>query len=270
MWFLLHALALADDDGSNKPELLTDPGSIDLSEGGDDGALTYSGSQNARAANYKVGAPVTITHSSGNLAVRCVDTDRFSANLQYTVYGSAEGPMEATGNGVGLAAWGDSKGGGVKTRIPSKVSGVSRVDVELTVSVPRGTSSLAVSHSGAGWVQVLDCTGKVSVTSGRGGLYASGALASITANAGGGDAKVVVNADAVLTGTSSVSAPAGNATLQVSTAQGGKLTAKGATVNVTTMVMGTNTPTLVQGTMGVNGPAITVSAKGSVEVSTSS
>jgi hypothetical protein len=269
MWLLLNALAIADDDGTG-PELLTDPTSIDLSEGSGEGALTYSGSQNGRAANYKVGAPIAITHSSGNLAVRCVDTDRFSANLQYTVYGSAEGPMESTGNGVGLAVWGDSKGGGVKTRIPSKVSGVARVDVELTVSVPRGATALSVSHSGAGWVQVLDCTGKVSVSSGRGGLYASGAMASITANASGGDAKVVVAADAVLSGTSSVSAPAGNATLQVSTAQGGKLTAKGAAVSVTTMVMGTNTPTLVQGTMGVNGPSITVSAKGNVEVSTSS
>lgn len=254
------------EDGDNDPGLLTDPSSIDL--GGEDaaGALTYAGSQNGRAANYVVGKPVSISHSNGNLTVHCIDSDRFTASLQYTVYGSAEGPMESFGNGIGMAVSGDSKSGSVKTRVPSKTSGVSRAEVDLTVSVPRGVTALSVTNSGKGWVQVTECTGKVTVSAGYGGAYVSGALTAVSAGASGGDVKVVMAKDAVLSGASGISAPGGNATLELSGAQGGKLTAKGGEVSVQQVVMGTNTPTLVQGDMGVTGPTISISAKNRVEV----
>lgn len=261
---LFIALALAQEEG--RPELLTDPASIDLDDETAIGSLNYDGSLNGRAAGYVVGKPVTVTHSGGNLSIRCIDSDRLSANLQYMITGSDAAPMEYLGKGIGLSVFGDAKTGSIKTRIPSKTSGVSTVDVPLTVSVPRGVTALTVNHGGRGWVQVLDCTGKVAVSAGRGGLYVSGALASVSAMASGGDAKVVMAPDAVLTGTSAVTAPGGNATLQLSGAQGGKLTAKGAEVSVQQVVMGTNTPTLVQGEMGVQGPSITVTAKNRAEV----
>ncbi|MFZ5479859.1 MAG: hypothetical protein ACOZNI_24050 [Myxococcota bacterium] len=228
--------------------------------------MTYEGQNSGSAANYVAGKPVAVTHSGGNVSVRCFDTDTLSARLQYVVTGTAEGPMQAAGNGVGLAVWGDANGGGVKTRTPSKQSGVSDVDVTLTVNIPRGTSAVTVTQTGRGWVQVLDCSGNVKVSAGAGGAYASGTLTSATVSASGGDVKVDVDANTVLKGTTTVSAPGGNATLILAPAQGGKLTAKGEEVSVQQTVMGTNTGTLVQGDMGVAGPAITVSAKKRAEV----
>ena len=94
-------------------------------------------------------------------------------------------------------------------------------------------------------------------------------LGTIKQVAGTGDAIrfVVQSGDAVFTGTTSVSAPSGNATLLMGTAQGGKLTAKGAEVSVGPTVMGTNDATLVSGDLGLTGPTITVSAKQRAEVS---
>lgn len=239
-----------------------------LAEDGDPvvGEITYEGGNSASAANYVRGKPLTITHSSGNLAIRCMDTDKLSARLQYTVYGTQEGPMETMGKGIGLAVWGDSAGGGAKSRVPSKPSGVSRAEVSLTVNVPSGTTAITVSQTGPGWVQVLDCDGNVKITAGAGGAYLSGHLSGATVTATGGDVKVVQSDDAVFKNTTTISAPGGNAVVEFAPAQGGKLTAKGAEVAVNQTVMGTQTETLVQGDLGVAGPAITVSAKGKAEV----
>ncbi len=239
-----------------------------LADDGDSivGEITYEGGNSATAANYVRGKPVTITHASGNLTVRCMDTDKLSARLQYTVFGSSEGPMQTMGNGIGLAVWGDSTSGGAKTRIPSKPSGVRQADVTLTVNVPKGASAVTVSETGPGWVQVTDCDGIVKITAGAGGAYASGHFTAATVTATGGDVKVVQLDDAVFKSTTTVSAPGGNATVEFAPAQGGKLTVKGAEVAVNQTIMGTNTDTLIQGDLGVAGPAITVSAKGKAEV----
>jgi hypothetical protein len=230
------------------------------------GEISYEGGNSATAANYVKGKPVTITHASGNVSVRCMDTDKLSARLQYVVFGTQEGPMESMGKGIGLAVWGDANGGGAKTRVPSKPSGVSRAEVTLTVNVPMGTSAVTVSESGPGWVQVIDCDGNVKVTGGGGGVYVSGRLTGATVNASGGDVKVVQNEDSVYKNTVTVNAPAGNAILELAPAQGGKLMAKGSEVAVNQTVMGTTTDTLVQGDLGVAGPTINVSAKGKVEI----
>lgn len=229
--------------------------------------MTYEGGNSATAANYVKGKPVTISHSGGNLQVRCMDTDKLSARMQYTVWGSQEGPMQSMGNGIGLAVWGDAAGGGAKTRIPSKPSGVARYEVLLTVNIPAPTTALTITQTGDGWTQVVGCDGTVKLTAGKGGAYVSGHLKGATVSASGGDVKVVQEDDALFTATTTVSAPAGAAVVQVAPAQGGKITVKAEEVSVAGTVMGTNLPNLVQGDLGVSGPAITVSAKTRAELS---
>lgn len=222
--------------------------------------ITYEGSLSQSAAGYVQGKPVTISHSGGNISVRCMDTPGMSARLPYTIYGTSEGPMQSMGNGIGLSAYGDSKGGSVKTRVPSKPSGVSRAEMPLTVNIPAPTTSLTVTQTGSGWVQVIDCDGAVKVTAGSGGAYVSGKLTSAVVTATGGDVKVVQNEDAVFSGTTSITASNGNATVQFASAQGGKLTASATEITSSVTVVGTNSSSLIQGDLGVAGPNITISA----------
>lgn len=229
--------------------------------------ISYEGSLSQSAAGYVAGKPVSVTHNGGNISVRCMDTPNLSARLKYVVFGTQEGPMESMGNGIGLAASGDSKGGRVSTRVPSKPSGVKRADIELTVNIPSGTSALTVSQTGDGWVQVLGCGGNVKVSAGKGGAYVSGGLTQATVGASGGDVKVVQEGDTVFTGATTLTSFAGNATLELSTAQGGKLKASGTEVSYSGTVIGTNSSTLIDGDMGVAGPLITVTApKGTVTI----
>jgi hypothetical protein len=244
---------------------LTNPADIDLGPG-DQGGLTYEGGLSGAAAAYAPGKPLSVSHSNGNVAVRCMDTDKLSARLQYTVYGNTEGPMESFGKGIGLQVSGDSKGGAVRTRVPQKTSGVTGAQVDLTVNVPKGTTSLVVTQTGRGWVQVLDCSGNVTVSAGAGGAYVSGAVTGGKVSASGGDVKVVTDKDTVLKGALSVAAPGGNVTLSLPPAQGGKINASGGEVVVQQTVMGTNTGTVVSGDLGIAGPQITVSAKNRIEV----
>lgn len=232
----------------------------------EDGESTYEGGNSSTAAGYVKGKPLSITHSSGNLSVRCMDTEALSARLQYVVTGTVQTAMETAGKGIGLAVYGDANGGRVSTRAPGKSTGVSAIDVTLTVSVPKAIMSLTITETGPGWVQVQDCDGTVKVSAGAGGAFASGAMKGATITATGGDVKVVQNGDAVFSSTTSISAPNGNATLMLGTAQGGRLTAKGAEVSVSQTVMGTNDATLVSGDLGIAGPMITVSAKKRAEV----
>ncbi len=229
-----------------------------------DDSLTYEGSLGGNAPGYQVGKPVAISHSSGNLQVRCMDVDTMSGRLQYTVFGSAEGPMESFGKGIGMSVSGDSKGGSVKTRVPSRTSGVARAQVDVIVNIPKGTSSVSIGHSGPGWVQVVGCSGNVKVSAGAGGAYVGGPLTGFSVTALGGDVKIEVE-ESVLTSTSTATSP-GKLTVVLPPAQAGKLTAKGAEVSVQPLVMGTNEPALVSGQMGTGGPTISLTGKDRVEV----
>lgn len=228
--------------------------------------IAYDGGNSGSAPNYKKGKPITVSHSGGNVAVRCMETEQLTARVQYQVEGTAEGPMETFGKGIGLSVFGDANGGGARTRVPSKPSAVIGYSVDLTVNVPKGVSAITVSQTGPGWVQVLDCSGTVKVTGGGGGAYVSGAFTGGSVTASGGDVKFVTDPGTVLKAATTVSAPGGNLVVTLPSAQGGKLTAKGGEVSVQQTVMGQNTPTLVAGDMGVAGPAMTFSAKGRVEV----
>jgi hypothetical protein len=232
------------------------------------GDLSYDGNLSESASSYTVGKPVSVTHNGGNISVRCIDTDTLSGRLPYSITGSAEGPMESAGRGMGLKVSGDGKGGGVvSTRVPSRTSGVSSIDAPLTVNVPAGASAITVSQSGAGWVQVIGCSGALKVSAGAGGLAAAGQFTSVNLSAAGGDVKLTQEGGATLTGASSVSARSGNVSITLSTAQGGKLAAKGAQVAVQQAVMGgSQTDTAVTGDFGIGGPALAVSASGNIEI----
>ena len=231
------------------------------------GDLSYDGSLSETATSYTVGKPVSVSHSGGNITVNCIDTDKLSARLPYSITGSAEGPMEAAGKGILMKASGDGKGGGiVSTKMPSKSSSVASIDAPLTVNVPAGASAITVSQSGSGWVSVRNCSGALKITAGSGGLFASGAYTSASLSAAGGDVKFTQDSGAVLTGSSSFSAPGGSAILQFSSAQGGKLSAKGTQVTTQMMVSGTNETNVVAGTFGIGGPSIAVSAKNNVDI----
>lgn len=230
------------------------------------GDITYEGGLSETASSYVPTKPVTVSHAGGNISIRCMETEKLSARLPYTVYGTAEGPMESFGKGIGLSVGGDSKSGWVKTRVPSKTSGVSSYDAPLTVNIPKGTTGVTVSQSGAGWVQVTGCSGALKVSAGSGGAYADGAYTSASVSAAGGDVKLVQDSGVVLTGTTALSAPGGAARLILATSQGGKLSAKAAEVTVQQTVMGTNSGTLVQGDLGLAGPSISLSAKTVAEV----
>ena len=54
-----------------------------------DDSLTYQGGLSGSGASYKPGKPVSISHSSGNIQVRCMDVDKLTARLQYTEIGRA-------------------------------------------------------------------------------------------------------------------------------------------------------------------------------------
>lgn len=247
--------------------LLLSPAYAD-DEGATVGDLSYEGNLSESATAYTVGKPVSVTHSGGNVSVRCIDTDTLSGRLPYAITGSSEGAMESAGKSMGLKVSGDGKGGGVvSTRVSGRSSGVSSIDAPLTVNIPAGTSALSITQSGSGWVQVIGCSGALKVAAGSGGLFASGQYTSVNVNAAGGDVKVVVDGGATLTGASTITARAGNVTFTVGTAQGGKLSAKGAQVSVQQAVMGgSQTETSVSGDFGIGGPTMTVSASGTVEI----
>jgi hypothetical protein len=230
--------------------------------------VTYEGSYLGDAPAYAKGKPVTISHSGGNLSVRCMETQGISARVQYTVRGTSRPAMEAFGNGVKMAVSGDANGGSVKTVTPSRGAGVTFTDVVLTVSLPKGTSALTITQTGTGWVEVFGCAGNLKLSSGTGGAFADGAYTSVNLTASGGSATVEQAKDVLWTGNSAISAPGGAITLTFASAQGGKFSAAGAEVSVQPLVMGTNTPTLVSGSMGVSGPTITLKAKDRVDVKT--
>lgn len=228
--------------------------------------ISYDGNFSSDAPTYKKGAPVTISHSGGNISVNCVDTEGLSARIQYAVRGTSQPAMQAFGDGVGMAVFGDSKSGSVKTKVPSRGTGVNSADVVLRVQIPSGTSALTVSQTGAGYVEVFNCAGALKISAGTGGAYASGKYTSVNATASGGNVTIEQDKDTPWTGTSTISAPAGSATVTFASAQMGKLNATAAEVSVQPLVMGTNAASVVTGDIGTGGPSITIKAKDRVDV----
>ena len=232
----------------------------------EDGESTFDGGFTGDAPGYKKGGPVSIVHNGGNISIRCMDTEGISARIKYNLRGTSQPAMQAYSDGVGMAVGGDSKSGWVKTKVPSMGAGISSVDMTLTISIPAGTSGITVSQAGAGWVEVLNCSGALKMSTGVGGGYASGKYTSVNANASGGNMVIEQDKDTPWTGSSTITAPAGAITVTMATGQIGKFSAAAAEVSVQPLVMGSNTPTLVSGTMGTGGPTITLKAKDRIDV----
>jgi hypothetical protein len=145
-------------------------------------------------------------------------------------------------------------------------SGVQAVNAPLVVTLPR-QAKVSVT-GGDGWVQVVGCTGTVKATTKKGGIFVDGVLSSFDLSTGAGDIEIALDPSAVLTATSRAAATGGAVTLRMPIAQKGNLSARGAEVSVEHLVNGTNTPTNVQGTLSDSGPAITLTAKGKVTITT--
>lgn len=263
-----------DEEGDSKPPSV-EPEAIDL--GIDDimndidlgpstrqESVTYEGSLDQQGLKYVAGKPVAIAHSGGNIRVRCAEREGITARVAYSLRGTNTANMERYGKGIGLAVYGGATSGSVKTRMPSRPSGIDSFDVELTVNLPK--KAAVTVTGGDGWVQVVGCEGSVKVSSRSGGAYVEGTLTSFAVSSTGGDVKVELSDDSKLAGTSSVSAAGGDAELDLPMSYGGKLTARGSSVRVAHNVAGTNTDTLVQGTVGSGNASLTVSAKGAVVI----
>lgn len=261
---LSSGLALAQDEGSTN-DLGIDDIMKDINlDGPGAEEISYGGQLSDNAPSFKEGLPITISHSGGTITVRCMDEQGMTARLAYTIWGNNSANMERMGKSIGLDAGSDGKTGWVRTRIPAKSSGVSRADIPLTVNLPK--SAKITVTGGAGWVQIQDCAGTVKSSNGVDGAYVSGTYTSVNVSAGKGDVKVELSDGSVLAGANSVSAPGGSAVLRLPLSYAGKFSAKASSVTVFHTVAGTNTDTLVQGTVGTGTASLNISAKEKVEV----
>jgi len=237
---------------------------IDLGPSSKQNSMTYEGSLDQQGLQYVAGKPVSITHTGGNIRVRCADREGITARVAYSIRGTNKENMERYGKGIGLSVYGGASNGKVTTRMLAKPSGIDNADVELTVNLPK---KAAINVAGGyGWVQVVGCEGTVKVSNRSGGAYVEGTYTSFSVGSNSGDVKVDLSDDSRLVGASGISAPGGDATLMLPLSYGGKINAKGSNVRVTHTVSGTNTDTLVQGTIGTGTASVTVSAKGDVTV----
>lgn len=263
---LTVGLAHAQDESTAKDELGIDDimKDIDLGSSGGGDEVSYNGQLSDSAPSFKAGLPIAISHAGGTIAVRCMDQEGLTARLAYTIYGTNQTNMERFGKSIGLDAGSDGRTGWVRTRVPAKSSGINRADVPLTVNIPK--SAKITITGGNGWVQVLDCTGTVKSSNTHGGAYASGTFTSVNVSSSHGDVKVELSDGSVLAGANALNAPDGNATLRLPLSYAGKFAAKGASVTVFHTVAGTNTDTLVQGTVGTGTASLNIAAKEKVEV----
>jgi len=225
--------------------------------------VTYQGDTSKTAPEYVAGSPVSIAHKGGNITVNCVDREGISARATYTLEGTNRDALKRFGDGVGLKAWGGARGGGVQTRIPGASSSIKRKDVPLVITLPKSVK-LKIS-GGTGWIQVNGCEGPVAAANRSGDIVLSGKLSSASATAPKGDVTVTIDESAQMSGSSKVSA-SGSATLTIPSDYGGKLSVRGSSVKVRHLVDGTETDTLVQGTVGDGNASLTVTAKGAVDV----
>jgi hypothetical protein len=245
-----------------------DIGEIDLgddSKGGEQ-SMSYEGQVGQDADNYKPGTPVYITHTKGNISVRCTDSPGIQARVNFTVEGTKESAMQSLGDRIGIRTYASNSQGKVSTSVPGKYSGIDAIYAPLTVNLPR-EARIHVT-GGGGWVQVVGCTGTVKATTRGGGIYVDGILSSFDLSTNMGDIEIELDAAAELTSTSRASATAGSVLLRMPITQKGNLNARGEEITVDHLVNGTNSPTHVQGTLSDSGPSISITAKTKVTITT--
>lgn len=243
---------------------------IDIDLSGDDiggpEPMSYSGGLLEKAPGLAPGKPVSITHSGGNVSVRCQDTEGLSAQINYELEGHDGPSLEAMGNGIGLRAWGDENGGGVQSQVPWKPASVSRADVPLVITMNR-KANLTINNRG-GWIEVLNCEGTITATTDQGGIFASGVYTAFNLASGTGDVTLKAKEGSDVTGSSRAVANTGNVVVHLPLTISGRINATGSEVSVLHTVDGNVTPTGVSGTIGAGGHNIHLQARGSVEMST--
>jgi hypothetical protein len=268
---ILALPALAQEGSAEDPlglgDIMKEVGAAMSSGSGSAGGneMTYEGGFDQMAPQYVAGKPVTITHTGGNVKVRCADRAGLTARLSYSIRGTNTAAMESMGKGMGLAATGGASGGSVKSRVPSRPAGVKSADVELTINLPPEAQVTVVG--GAGWVQVMGCKGTVKSSNSAGGAVISGTYSSVNVSSGQGDVSVELSDDSKLVGNNTISASGGAISLRLPITYAGKFTAKGTNVSVAHTVMGTNEATVVAGTINAGPASLTLNApKGEVKV----
>jgi len=244
-------------------------GSLDFDIGDDIGgpeAMTYTGGLTEKAPGYVAGKPVTINHSGGNVSVRCQDAEGISAQLKYSLEGHDGPALENMGRGIGLRAWGDSNGGGIQSTVPWKPASIADAEVPLIVTLPR-QADVNVTNRG-GWIEVLNCDGKVTANTDQGGVFASGVITGFNASSSTGDITIKGKDGSEIKSNSSAVASTGDVKVNLPLTISGQLSATGARVNVYHTVDGNVSESSVAGAIGSGGPAIRLQAKGDVEMST--
>jgi hypothetical protein len=229
--------------------------------------VTYQGNTSQNAPEYVAGTLVSVSHSGGTIVINCMERDGIAAMVDYSLQGTNRDALKRFGDGIGLKVWGGGKGGGVQTRVSSASSSIKSKTVPLVVSLPR-KAKIRV-NGGQGWVQVRGCTGSVSVANRSGDITISGTLTSISATAPAGSVTAHLTEASSMTGSSKITSGGGDVLLKIPSDYGGRIYAKGQTVKVRHLVDGSESGTLVQGTIGQGNASLTVTAKGSVTVETS-
>jgi hypothetical protein len=272
----MPAIAQDDEESDDRPSLggeepergglldiEIDIGDLAVTKG-DQQSLSYEGQVQQSAPHYKPGTPVTITHPRGNVSVRCTDSAGLQARIQYVVYGNSEETMKKVGDSVGLKTFASTTNATVTSNLPLPRAGVERVDTPLVVNLPRNAKVTVTANDG--WIQIMGCTGTVKAVARKGSVFASGTYSAFDGSSSTGNVEIELSNESVIASTSRASAPLGDVVLRMPLTQKGTLTATASDVRVAHMVSGVNSPTRVQGTLVDKGPAITLSAKGKVEV----
>lgn len=259
------ATAQDDEETFGFGDLDIDIDDIDLGDG-DDGpaSMNYTGGHSERSESLDENAAVTITHYGGSISVRCADTEEIAARLDFNLEGTHEANMKAVGDGIRLQAQGNGAWGKVSTVVPGKRSGISAMDVPLSVSVPEKVRLTVSGRSG--WIAISGCEGTVKATTSVEGITVDGTYSQFDLRAGAGDVKLDLGTDSVVAKTSGITASKGDVSLTLPLTADARLQATGGEVSVLHTVTGTNTPTNVSGTIGAGGPLVKVHGKGRVEV----
>jgi hypothetical protein len=268
MWCLLIALIVPshaeDDEEFGFGDLDIDIGDIDLGDEGGPGSMSYTGGHTERSEALTPNAAVTVTHYGGPIRVRCIDQDHVSARVDFVLEGTSEPNLQAVGNGIRLQASGSEGWAKVSSIVPALRSGVTSMDVPMTVSAPKEVR-LTVSGR-AGEISVSGCRGTVKASTSKGSANVTGTFSQFDVRSGEGDVYVSLEEGSELTKTSGVTASRGKVELVMPLGVDVKLQATGAEVTVHHTVDGSNNPTNVSGVIGSGGPLVKVYGKEGVSI----
>jgi hypothetical protein len=239
---------------------------VDIDFGDEAELVTYEGSHTQTSGNLTPNARVAISHSGGNVSVRCTDAEKVTARLDFSVSATKPADAKRYGDSFRLSAWGKGASAGAKVSVGGKPSSVKDYDAALVVSVPSDVN-LTIS-AGRGWIEAIGCNGSVTANAGKDGAYVSGQLKGFRVSAATGDVKVILKPDSGLANTSSINATKGGVKLVLPHSESAKLDVRGESVNADMAVTGSTNSTTIRGTIGDGKPMVTVRAGGAVKITT--